>query len=61
MNQPSLVLILCLSPLGVIFVVMKLALCLTETASFRAKTEELKRMQHGPYELYDDEEEEDDW
>ena len=45
----------------VIFVVMKLALWLTETASFRAKTEELKRMQHGPYEFYDDEEEEDDW
>jgi hypothetical protein len=61
MNQPSLVLILCLSPLMVIFVVMKLALWLTETASFRAKTEELKRMQHGPYEFYDDEEEEDDW
>ena len=60
MNQPSLVLLLCLSPLAVIFVVMKLAFWLTETASFRAKTEELKRMQHGPYEFYDDEEE-DDW
>jgi hypothetical protein len=39
---------------------MKLALWITETASFRAETERLKRIQHGPYEFYD-EEEEDDW
>ncbi len=61
MNQSSLILLLCLSPLAVIFVVMKLALWLTETASFRAETEKLKRMQHGPYEFYDEDEEEDDW
>ena len=60
MNQSSLVLLLCLSPLLVIFIVMKLALWLTETASFRSETERLRRMQHGPYEFYDDEEE-DDW
>ena len=63
MNQSSLVLILCLSPLAVIFIVMKLALWITETASYRAETEKLKRIQHGPYEFYDyeKEEEEDDW
>jgi len=60
MNQSSLVLLLCLSPLVVIFIVMKLALWITETASFRSETERLRRMQHGPYEFYDDEEE-DDW
>ena len=57
--NPSLVLLLCLSPLVVIFIVMKLALWITETASYRAETEKLKRMQHGPYIVWDDEEEED--
>ena len=63
MNQSSLVLLLCLSPLAVIFIVMKLALWITETASYRAETEKLKRIQHGPYEFYDyeKEEEDDDW
>ena len=63
MNQSSLVLLLCLSPLVVIFIVMKLALWITETASYRAETEKLKRIQHGPYEFYDyeKEEQEDDW
>jgi hypothetical protein len=63
MNQSSLVLLLCLSPLAVIFIVMKLALWITETASYRAETEKLKRIQHGPYEFYDyeKEEKEDDW
>jgi hypothetical protein len=62
MNQSSLVLLLCLSPLAVIFIVMKLALWITETASYRAETEKLKRIQHGPYEFYDyEKEEEDDW
>ena len=61
MNQSSLVLLLCLSPLAVIFIVMKLAIWIMETASFRAETEKLKKMQHGPYEFYDyDKEEEDD-
>ena len=59
--NPSLVLLLCLSPLAAIFIVMKLAIWITETASFRAETERLKNMQHGPYEFYDyDKEEEDD-
>ena len=58
--NPSLVLLLCLSPLVVIFIVMKLALWITETASYRAETEKLKRMQHGPYIVWDDEEEEDE-
>ena len=61
MNQSSLVLLLCLSPLAVIFVVMKLALWITETTPFRAETERLKRMQHGPYEVWDEEEEDDEW
>jgi hypothetical protein len=39
---------------------MKLALWLTETNSFRNETEKLKRMQHGPYEVWDDEED-DKW
>ena len=58
----SFVLLLCLSPLAVVFVVMKLALWLTETASFRSETEKLKRMQHGPYEIWDYEDDEtDEW
>ena len=58
----SLVLLLCLSPLAAVFIVMKLALWLAETSAFRAETEKLKKMQHGPYEFYDyDKEEEDDW
>ena len=64
MNQSSLVLLLCLSPLAVIFIVMKLAIWIMETASFRAETEKLKKMQHGPYEFYDydkEEEEDDEW
>jgi hypothetical protein len=60
MNQSSLVLLLCLSPLAAVFIVMKLAIWFTETISFRSETEKLKRMQHGPYEFWDDEEEEDD-
>tara|TARA_B100000925_G_C22000458_1_gene471018 strand:- start:2222 stop:2413 length:192 start_codon:yes stop_codon:yes gene_type:complete len=59
-NNLSLVLILCLSPLAIIFIVMKLALLLTETASFNSETEKLKRMQRGPYEVWDESEEEDD-
>ena len=58
--NPPLVLLLCLSPLAAVFIVMKLAIWLTETTSFRAETERLKRMQHGPYEVWD-EEEKDDW
>ena len=61
MNQSSLILLLCLSPLAAIFVVMKLALWLAETSAFNAETEKLQRMQHGPYEVWDDEEEEDKW
>ena len=49
--------LLCLTPLLVVFIIMKLALWLTETNSFRAETEKLKRMQRGPYEVWDDEEE----
>ena len=58
--NPSLVLLLCLSPLAVIFIILKLSMWITETASFRAETDKLKRMQHGPYEFWD-EEEEDEW
>jgi len=61
MNQSSLVLLLCLSPLLVVFIVMKLAIWFTETVSFRAETEKLKKMQHGPYEFWDEEEEDDNW
>lgn len=61
MNQSSLILLLCLSPLAMVFIVMKMALWLGETASFAAKTKELERMQHGPYIVWDEEEEEDEW
>tara|TARA_Y100000004_G_C8699223_1_gene320894 strand:- start:204 stop:329 length:126 start_codon:yes stop_codon:yes gene_type:complete len=40
---------------------MKLAIWFTETISFKTETERLKRMQHGPYEFWDDEEEDDKW
>jgi hypothetical protein len=58
--NPSLVLLLCLSPMAIIFIVLKLSVWITETASFRAETDKLKRMQHGPYEFWD-EKEEDEW
>ncbi|AIX28463.1 hypothetical protein M1M13_gp119 [Synechococcus phage ACG-2014j] len=58
--NPSLVLLLCLSPLAIIFIILKLSMWITETVSFRAETDKLKRMQHGPYEFWD-EEEEDEW
>ena len=61
MNQSSLVLLLCLSPLLAVFIVMKLAIWFTETVSFRSETEKLKKMQHGPYEFWDEEEEDDNW
>jgi hypothetical protein len=61
MNQSSLILILCLSPLAIIFLVMKLALWIGETAEFAAKTRELERMQHGSYIVWDEDEEEDKW
>ena len=40
---------------------MKLAIWFTETMSFRSETEKLKRMQHGPYEVWDEKEEDDEW
>ena len=61
MNNPSLVLLLCLSPLAAVFIVMKLALWLSETSAFSSETQKLKRMQHGPYEVWDEEEEDDEW
>ena len=60
MNHPSLILLLCLSPLAVVFIVMKLALWISETSAFKKETEKLQRMQHGPYEVWDDQEE-DEW
>ena len=60
MNQSSLILLLCLSPLAAVFIVMKLALWLAETSAFNAETKKLEKMQHGPYEFWDDEEE-DEW
>ena len=47
--------------MAVVFVVIKLAIWLSETAKFNAETDKLKRMQHGPYEVWDEEEEEDEW
>mgnify|MGYP001287178409 FL=1 len=60
MSQPSVILLLCLSPIVVVFVVIKLAIWLSETAKYNAETDKLKRMQHGPYIVWDDEEDEDD-
>jgi len=40
---------------------MKLAIWFSETLSFRSETEKLKSMQHGPYEFWDEEEEDDIW
>jgi len=61
MNQTSIVLLLCLSPLAIVFVVMKLSLWIAESMSYNSETEKLKRMQHGPYIVWDDEEEEEEW
>ena len=61
MSQPSVILLLCLSPMAVMFVVIKLAIWLSETAKFKSETEKLKRMQHGPYIVWDDEEEDDNY
>ena len=60
MNESSVILLLCLSPIAVIFLVIKVSLWLTETMRFNSETEKLKRMQHGPYIVWDEEEEEDD-
>tara|TARA_B100001029_G_scaffold19674_1_gene13070 strand:+ start:174 stop:362 length:189 start_codon:yes stop_codon:yes gene_type:complete len=60
MERSSVILLLCLSPLVVIFVVIKLVMWLSETAKFNAETEKLKRMQHGPYMIWDDDEEDDE-
>ena len=59
--NPSLVLLFCLTPLAIVFIVMKLAVWISETSSFRSETEKLKRMQYGPYEVWDEEEELDEW
>jgi len=61
MSQPSVILLLCLSPMAVMFVVIKLAIWFSETAKFKAETDKLKRMQHGPYIVWDDEEEDDNY
>ena len=61
MSQSSVILFLCLSPMLVIFLVIKISLWLTETMRFSSETEKLKRMQHGPYIVWDDDEEEDDY
>jgi len=60
MNQSSVILLLCLSPLLVIFLVIKISLWITETMRFSSETEKLKRMQHGPYIVWDEEEDLDD-
>jgi ABC-type dipeptide/oligopeptide/nickel transport system permease subunit len=60
MNQ-SLILLLCLSPLATIFIIIKFVVWISETKSFRSETEKLKRMQYGPYEVWDEEEELDEW
>ena len=60
MNQSSVILLLCLSPIVVIFLVIKISLWITETMKFSSETEKLKRMQHGPYIVWDDEEDEDE-
>jgi len=60
MNQSSVILLLCLSPMVVIFLVIKISLWITETMKFSSETEKLKRMQHGPYIIWDDDEDEDE-
>ena len=60
MNQSSVILLLCLSPIVVIFLVIKISLWITETMKFSSETEKLKRMQHGPYIVWDDDEDEDE-
>ena len=60
MNQSSVILLLCLSPMVVIFLVIKISLWITETMKFSTETEKLKRMQHGPYIIWDDDEDEDE-
>ena len=60
MNQSSVILLLCLSPMVVIFLVIKISLWITETMKFSSETEKLKRMQRGPYIVWDDEEDEDE-
>ena len=58
----TFILLPCLTPLAAIFVVIKLALWISETASYRSETEKLKRMQRGPYEVWDDKQEDsDEW
>ena len=60
MSHSSVILLLCLSPIAVVFVVIKLAIWLSETAKFKAETDKLKRMQHGPNIVWDEDEDLDD-
>ena len=60
MTKSSVILLLCLSPMVIIFLVIKISLWITETMKFNSETEKLKRMQHGPYIVWDDKEEQDE-
>lgn len=60
MTQSSAILLLCLSPMVIIFLVIKISLWITETMKYTSETERLKRMQHGPYIVWDEEEDLDD-
>jgi len=60
MTKSSAILLLCLSPMVIIFLVIKISLWITETMKYNSETERLKRMQHGPYIVWDEEENLDD-
>ena len=60
MEKSSVILLLCLSPLAVIFVVIKIVVWLSETTRFNSETDKLKRMQPGPYIVWDPDEENDE-
>ena len=60
MTKSSAILLLCLSPMVIIFLVIKISLWITETMKYTSETERLKRMQHGPYIVWDEEEDLDD-
>ena len=60
MEKSSVILLLCLSPLAVIFLVIKIVVWLSETTRFNSETDKLKRMQHGPYIVWDPDEEDDE-
>lgn len=59
--KTNIILLLCFLPLGIIFVIMKLSLLLSSSVNEMKYVKEEEKKPHGPYNSYQDEDEEDEW